>query len=161
MFFAMLKKLRVLLAVLFIVGITALFVDFTGTAIGITGWMAKVQFWPSVLGLDSLMGLNILVVLLLVLLTFIFGRIYCSVICPLGVMQDAFNRLGALRVKKALRRFRFAYAPEKRIIRWAVLPLCSRHGCRSLLGRCAPLDVAYRAIQHVWTHCRRCCKACL
>ncbi|MDE6343204.1 MAG: ferredoxin, partial [Muribaculaceae bacterium] len=72
----MLKKLRVLLAVLFIVGITALFVDFTGTAIGITGWMAKVQFWPSVLGLDSLMGLNILVVLLRVLLTFIFGRIY-------------------------------------------------------------------------------------
>lgn len=119
----MLKKLRVVLAVLFIVGITALFVDFTGTAIGLTGWMPKIQFWPSVMGLDSLLGLNILIVALLVLLTFVFGRIYCSVICPLGVMQDAFNRLGSLRVKKALRRFRFSYAKEKHAVRWSIFAI--------------------------------------
>lgn len=119
----MLKKLRVVLAVLFIVGITALFVDFTGTAIGLTGWMPKIQFWPSIMGLDSLLGLNILVVALLVLLTFVFGRIYCSVICPLGVMQDIFNRLGSLRVKKALRRFRFSYVKEKRAVRWTVFAI--------------------------------------
>lgn len=36
----------------------------------------------------ALLAANILVILLWVAVTFVFGRIYCSVICPLGVMQD-------------------------------------------------------------------------
>lgn len=110
----MLKKLRVALAVIFIVGLTALFVDFTGSAIGPLGWMAKAQFWPAVL------SFNIISLVLLILLTFVAGRIYCSVICPLGVMQDAFNRFGAFRVRKAARKFRFAYQPEKKLVRYIV-----------------------------------------
>ncbi|MDE6645359.1 MAG: ferredoxin, partial [Muribaculaceae bacterium] len=69
----MLKKLRVVLAVIFIVCLTALFVDFTGSAIGPLGWMAKAQFWPAVL------SFNIISLVLLILLTFVAGRIYCSV----------------------------------------------------------------------------------
>ena len=65
----MLKKLRVVLAVVFIVGLTALFVDFTGSAIGPMNWMAKAQFWPAVL------SFNIISLILLVLLTFAAGRI--------------------------------------------------------------------------------------
>lgn len=46
------------------------------------GWMAKIQFLP------ALLALNVGVVLLLVVLTLLFGRVYCSVICPLGVFQQ-------------------------------------------------------------------------
>ena len=77
----MLRKIRVSFAVLFFVLITLLFLDFTGTVHTWFGWMAKIQFLP------ALLALNLGVVVLLALLTFIFGRIYCSVVCPLGVVQ--------------------------------------------------------------------------
>ena len=77
----MLRKIRVGLALLFIVGITLLFLDFTGTVHAWLGWMAKIQFLPAVL------ALNVAVVLALVAFTLLFGRVYCSVICPLGVSR--------------------------------------------------------------------------
>ena len=78
----MLRKIRIILATVFFVGVTLLFLDFTGTLHAWLGWMAKVQFLPAAL------ALNFAVVAVLLLLTLIFGRVYCSVICPLGVMQD-------------------------------------------------------------------------
>ena len=84
----MLRKTRIILAAIFYIAITALFLDFTGTLHAWFGWMAKIQFLP------ALLALNIGIVALLALLTFFFGRIYCSVICPLGVMQDIFAWFG-------------------------------------------------------------------
>ena len=49
--------------------------------------------------LRDALALNIGVVLFLIILTILFGRIYCSVICPLGVFQDAiFWELDHVRV---------------------------------------------------------------
>lgn len=70
----MLKNVRVGLALIFWLCITFLFLDFTGTARHWFGWMAKIQFLPAVL------ALNIAVVIVLITLTLIFGRIYCSII---------------------------------------------------------------------------------
>ena len=106
----MLKKIRTILASVFFVLITLLFLDFTGTMHHWFGWMAKVQFLPAVL------ALNVGVVLALVLLTFVFGRIYCSVICPLGVFQDVLARL---RRKKN----KYSYSKEVRWLRYPVLVL--------------------------------------
>ena len=78
----MLKKIRRILAVLCFVVVTLLFLDFTGTLHHWLGWTAKVQLVPAVL------ALNFVIITALVVLTLIFGRIYCSVICPLGIMQD-------------------------------------------------------------------------
>ena len=83
----MLKKLRITLATFFFVGITLMFLDFTGTLHHWLGWMAKVQFLPAVL------ALNVVIILVLLVLTLVFGRIYCSVICPLGIFQDLVARL--------------------------------------------------------------------
>ena len=83
----MLRKIRIILAAVFFIGITLLFLDFTGTLHHWLGWMAKVQFLPAVL------AINVIVIASLVILTLIFGRIYCSVICPLGIMQDLIARL--------------------------------------------------------------------
>ena len=106
----MLKKIRITLATLCFVGITLLFLDFTGTLHHWLGWMAKIQFLPAV------MALNVGVIVALVLLTLVFGRIYCSVICPLGVMQDVFGWMG-----KKSKKNRYTYSKEVRWLRYPLL----------------------------------------
>ena len=49
----MLRKIRVALALIFITGITLLFLDFTGTVHTWLGWMAKIQFLPALLALNA------------------------------------------------------------------------------------------------------------
>lgn len=110
----MLKKIRVALASVFLLGLTWLFLDFTGTAQLWFGWMAKLQFLPAVL------AVNVGVVVLLVALTIIFGRIYCSVICPLGVFQDIVSWISAKAHTKQ-KAGRFSYSPNHKILRISVL----------------------------------------
>lgn len=104
-----LRKIRITLATVMFLGLTWLFLDFTGTAHVFLSWMAKVQL------LEAVLALNVVVVAALVLLTLVFGRIYCSVICPLGIMQDLFGWLGK-RVKKN----RYTYTKALTPLRWAV-----------------------------------------
>lgn len=106
----MLRTIRLTLAVIFFALITLLFLDFTGTLHAWFGWMAKIQFLPAVL------ALNIGVVLSLAVLTLAFGRIYCSVICPLGVFQDIVSWLSAKRKKN-----RFRYSSALKWLRYGVL----------------------------------------
>lgn len=104
----MLKKLRITLAVIMILLVTTLFI---GAGYGISqwiGWAAKIQFLPAVLSL-SLIAVAIIVVALL------FGRIYCSIVCPLGVMQDIYSWLGG-KIKKN----RFSYVKEHKWLRYTV-----------------------------------------
>ena len=82
----MLRKIRILLATVMMIGITWLFLDFTGTAYHWLGWMPKIQL------LEALLAGSVIIVLLLTVLTLVLGRIYCSVICPLGIMMDIFGR---------------------------------------------------------------------
>ena len=90
--------------------ITLLFLDVTGTLHAWLGWLAKIQFWP------AFYALNIGVVAVLVVLTLVFGRIYCSVICPLGIMQDVVSWLHGRR-----KRNRFTYSKEKKWLRYGML----------------------------------------
>ena len=83
----MLRKIRMTLGAVFFILITLLFVDFTGTMHHYVAWMAKLQLIP------ALLSLNFLVIALLLILTLVFGRVYCSVICPMGVFQDVIARL--------------------------------------------------------------------
>ena len=106
----MLKKIRRILAVLCFIAVTLLFLDFTGTLHHWLGWTAKIQLIPAVL------ALNFVIVAALVVLTLIFGRIYCSVICPLGVMQDLISWLHGKRKKN-----RFTYSREVKWLRYPVL----------------------------------------
>lgn len=111
----MLKKIRLTLAVIFFAAITLLFLDFTGTIHAWFGWMAKIQFLPAVL------ALNFGVIIFLVALTLIFGRVYCSVICPMGVFQDAVSWINGRRSKKS--RMRFSWSPAKDWLRYGIFAL--------------------------------------
>lgn len=90
----MLRKVRIILALLFFIGITLLFLDFTGSVHAWLGWMAKIQFLP------ALLALNVGVEFVLLIITFILGRVYCSIICPLGVLQDFVSWINGRRKKK-------------------------------------------------------------
>ena len=89
----MLKKIRTILAIVMFVCITWLFVDFTGTAYQWFSWMPKIQL------LEAILALNVVAIVFLVVGTLVFGRIYCSVICPLGIFQDVIARFNRKKNK--------------------------------------------------------------
>ncbi len=94
------------------VGITLLFLDFSGIMRHYVGWMPRLQL------LEAVLALNVVVVAALVVPTLVFGRIYCSVVCPLGVMQDIIAWVGR-RVSK----HRYSYSKELRWLRYSVLAM--------------------------------------
>lgn len=109
----MLRKIRIAAAALFFAGITLLFV---GIGHQWWGWMAKLQFLP------SCMALNFAAIAFVLLLTLVFGRIYCSVICPMGVFQDLVIRVHKLLSPKG-RKPKRHFVKEPRIVRYGVLAL--------------------------------------
>ena len=137
----MLKKLRVVLALLFWLGITLLLLDFTGALHLWLGWMAKLQFLPAI------MALNVGVVLFLVLLTLLFGRVYCSVICPLGVFQDGISWLGTHKEKRP-----YKYKKELKWLRygvWVVFVVLLVLGVQAFVALLAPYSAYGRMVQNL------------
>ena len=142
----MLKKARQVLAAVVFVLVTLLFVDVSGLLHGWLSWLADIQFLP------ALLAVNVGVVVALVALTLIFGRIYCSVICPLGVMQDLISRLHS-RFKKN----RFSHSPERKALRYGFLALfvvALAAGVGSLAALLAPYSsygrMAENLLRPVW-----------
>ena len=108
----MLRKIRITLATVMMIGITWLFLDFTGTAHRLVGGLAKLQF------LEAVLALNFIVIAFLLVLTVACGRIYCSIICSLGIMQDIFGWVG----KKA-KKNRYTYSKAISWLRYGVLAI--------------------------------------
>ena len=109
----MLKNIRIAFAVVFVLLITALLLDFQHVLPTVFNWLAKIQFIPAVLS-----G-NIIIVVILLLLVFLFGRLYCSCICPFGILQD-FN-IFLSRKYKLVKKFR--YRKPNNVLRYIVLGL--------------------------------------
>lgn len=137
----MLRKIRITLAAICFVAVTLLFLDFTGTLHLWFGWLAKIQFLPAVL------ALNFVVIAILLVLTLLFGRIYCSVICPLGIFQDCVSNLSSRRKGK---KARFSYSKEIKLLRYGVLVLfviALVAGLNALVALLAPYSAYGRMVQ--------------
>ena len=140
----MLRKIRTTLAAVFFILITLLFLDFTGTLHHWLSWLSKIQFLPAV------MAFNVIVVVALVVLTLVFGRIYCSIICPLGVFQDILARSHRKKNK-------YGYSKEVKWLRYPVLVVfvvAAVTGIGSLFQLLAPYSaygrIATMIFQPVW-----------
>lgn len=148
-----LKTVRILFATLMFLACLAIFLDFTGLMQAWLGWVAQIQFVPAIL------GLNVVVFIVLMALTFVFGRLYCSIICPLGIFQDLF---ASFRGKK--RKYKFwKQTKTLRIVRYGFLGLfilCLAAGLMSIVAILEPystfgcivtsiLSPAYDAINNV------------
>ena len=138
------KIIRTVLAVIFLVGVTLLFLDVTGALHKWLGWMAKVQFLPAVL------ALNVGVILALVLLTLIFGRVYCSVICPLGVTQDVVSHIRVRRDRRKRRVKHFSFIKEQKLLRyilWGIYVIAIIFGLNVVVSLLAPYSAYGRIAQ--------------
>lgn len=78
------------------------------------GWIESIQFIPTIL------ILSVTTILFWIVVTFIFGRIYCSSVCPLGTLQDIFLRLPRMTSKMKARR-PFRYSPGLTTLRLSML----------------------------------------
>ncbi|MGK9368786.1 4Fe-4S dicluster domain-containing protein [Melioribacter sp. Ez-97] len=103
----MLKKIRVVLAIIFFIPVTYILVDFTNSvSAGLINTVLFFQFVPSLLKSILLFTFTSAGFILIFILTVLFGRIYCSTICPLGILQDVINYI-AKKIKKRKRRLSF------------------------------------------------------
>ena len=106
----MLRKIRIVLATVMLIGITWLFVDFTGTAHHCFSWMPKLQL------LEAILALNVVALVILIVMTLFFGRIYCSIICPLGILQDIIGWVG-----KKVKKNRYTFSKALSWLRYTML----------------------------------------
>lgn len=109
-----LKWARVVLACLVFIPTVLFFIDVFHLMPFKWRAILHIQFVPALLG--GMWG----IVFFILALTLLFGRIYCSVICPAGVLQDFFSRLTAGKKKRRQRRV-LKYAKPKNWLRYSIL----------------------------------------
>ncbi len=104
---SILRRIRIVFSTLLFIFFFLVFVDFKSLIpVDYINSLMFLQFIPSVLkflDLKTLAACGFIVVLLLTLVT---GRTYCSFLCPLGVLQDVNSRIGG-RIKRKFRRYGF------------------------------------------------------
>jgi Polyferredoxin len=139
----MLKKIRLIVSLVLFGLITFYFLDFTGV-FGTHSWLQRIQLVP------ALLSLSFIIIAALFLLTFLFGRIYCSSICPMGIYQDI---VGWITRKVAKRKKRFKYTRPKTMLRWGTLVvtvIAFFAGFSVLLGLLDPYSAYGRMVVNVF-----------
>jgi ferredoxin len=116
-----LKGIRVTLSLIFFLGISVLFLDFTDFFP--TSWFhgfTYLQFVPSLIKFLTIGGILATGFIVISITTLLIGRVYCSSICPLGIMQDIITFFSK---KFRRKKFRFKYSKPKNLIRYGILLL--------------------------------------
>ena len=137
-----LKVIRIVLAAVMLLGITALLLDTTGVLRHWLGWMPKVQLLPAIL------ALNFVVVAVVLVVTALVGRLYCSVVCPMGIFQDFVTWISGLLFPKR----KFKYRRAANWVRYIVLALfvvLMVAGLGSLAALIAPYSAYARMVTNI------------
>lgn len=137
-----LKYIRIVLAALMLLGITALLLDATGMLRHYLGWMPKVQLLPAIL------ALNFVLVAAILLVTLLIGRFYCAVVCPLGILQDIFVWAHKLIFPKR----KFHYRKPQNWLRYTVLAvfvILMVLGLGSIASLVAPYSAYARMVTNI------------
>jgi ferredoxin len=116
--FHVLKVVRTLLAVLFFFPFVLFFCDFAGIMPKGFHLLPEIQFVPAFLA-----GHFVFVAGLLIL-TILFGRVYCSIICPLGIFQDIIARFAGRGKKKNKKKRWYHYHKPYNSVRYTLLAIC-------------------------------------
>jgi len=116
-----LRKFRILFSAVVLVCFIFVFADFRSLIPSkYINYLLYLQFIPSAIKYVHVMTLAAGGFIIILLLTLLTGRTYCSFLCPLGIGQDLFSRIGG-RIKKKFRRF--GYRKPHTIIRYSILAL--------------------------------------
>jgi len=115
-----LKSIRIIISAVFFALIAFLFLDFRNFgAQSISGELLYLQFVPSLLKFMNVAALGATGFIVVLILTVLFGRIYCSTICPLGTLQDV---IGFVNRNNRNRR-RFQYSAPRNVLRYTIFTL--------------------------------------
>ena len=138
----MLRKIRICLQLVMMTLITLLLLNIGFEVHNWAGWVAKIQFLP------ALLALNFGVLAVLIVCALLFGRMYCSVVCPLGIMQDFFSWIGGKYKKN-----RFSYAKENKWLRygfWAIFVILMIIGFAPVITLFAPYSAYGRIVNSLF-----------
>ena len=118
-----LKPLRVGVSVTLFLLVTVLFFDFGNSintiAPSFIRGLLHLQFVPSLMQFMTTAALGATGFIFILILTILFGRIYCSTICPLGTFQDVVGFIARKRKKRS----GFQFTGSKNVIRYFILAL--------------------------------------
>jgi polyferredoxin len=137
----MLKKIRICLSIVVFALLTFYFIDFAGILPHKFHVLGHLQFIPALFS-------HGIVIIILIISTFVFGRIYCSIICPMGIFQDIVNRLSKLVHRKK----KYTYRKNNPILRWsivAIVLILYLLGFTALLGIIDPYSAYGRMAVHI------------
>jgi ferredoxin len=115
-----LKRIRVIVSVIFLSLTSLVFLDYRNLLP--EDWINTIvylQFIPSLLKFINIFSLGILGFIVVLVLTLLFGRIYCSTICPLGILQDVISFISR-KFKKKKKRF-YRYLKPSNLLRYSLL----------------------------------------
>lgn len=117
---AALKKVRVVISLLFFISIALIFLDFRNLIpVNIINYLMFLQFVPSAIKFLGTLSIAVFGFAVVLLLTVLFGRVYCSTICPFGTFQDILIFVSKkFRIKKF-----FRFTKEQKILRYSILAL--------------------------------------
>lgn len=116
----LLKKIRVAVSLVFFLLTFFLFVDFAALiSLRMIRAILFLQFIPSLLEFIHLASLAAAGFIFILVLTALFGRVYCSSVCPLGTLQDFFIRVGGRFRNKKKNRFK----KSQTLLRYTLLAL--------------------------------------
>ena len=96
--------------------------------------LGHIQLLPAILN-----GMFLWVIIVL-LITLFFGRVYCSIVCPAGVLQDIINRLFSIGKKKKNGSRRFRYHKPYNLLRYVLLALTGGLAFFGFMELCTLLD---------------------
>ncbi len=105
-----LKRFRVIVAIIFSIAITIIFLDYLSVIpSNYVAFLTSLQLAPNLMRTLVILTSASFGLLFVIILTFLFGRVYCSTLCPLGVLQDVIIRFANIRKRKNRFRFRKQY----------------------------------------------------
>lgn len=145
-FYRSLRRARVAIAVVYAGLLTASIAvaAFSDTALAL--WLRSMQLVPAILaGAASW-------IVLWVVLTLTFGRVYCSALCPLGTAMDCASRLHFITAGRGPRPWRYRYAPPLLSLRVPIpiiVGLCLMAGFTAAVELTDPFALYARAVQAV------------
>jgi ferredoxin len=137
----MLRKLRIGVSLFFFVLFSFYFIDFAGILPHVVQGLTAIQFIP------ALLAINGLALILIVGSAFLFGRVYCSFLCPMGIFQDVLCRIIPPKKKK------YSYRKANTLLRWSVVGLVCVFFCFGftlVVGIFDPYSAFGRMLVHVF-----------
>lgn len=138
----MLRRIRIVVSAVFVVLLTASIAVawFSESALG--EMLRTMQLVPAILSGAAAW------IVVWVVLSLTFGRLYCSTVCPLGTLQD----IGLCGRRAADKKYRFRYAPPMqrvRLILAIVVGLCLMAGAITAVQITDPYHIYARAVNAI------------